>query len=177
VTTLRDLNALPPHAVEPLLAACCGAPGWVKGMLARRPFASREALLEASDKACAKLSHDQWLAAFAHHPRIGEQHAAASVSDTAQRWSEGEQGDAMGAGGDAALQEQLREAQRRYEMRFGYIFIICASGRSASEIMGELEARLHNDHHTELRTAAEEQRRITRLRLDKLVGPDEESGA
>ena len=72
---------------------------------------------------------------------------------------------------------RLREAQRRYEMRFGYIFITCASGRSASEIMGELEVRLHNDHHTELRTAAEEQRRITRLRLEKLVGPDEESGA
>jgi OHCU decarboxylase len=175
VTALRDLNALPPHAVEPLLAACCGAPGWVRGMLARRPFASRDALLEASDAVCAKLSSDQWLAAFAHHPRIGEQHAATAVSETAQRWSEGEQSDATR--GDDSLQDRLREAQRQYEMRFGYIFIICASGRSAPEIMGELEARLNNDHHTELRTAAEEQRRITRLRLEKLVGSHEESGA
>ena len=144
-------------------------------MLARRPFASRDALLEASDAVCAKLSNDQWLAAFAHHPRIGEQRAAAAVSETAQRWSEGEQRGATG--GEDALHDRLREAQRQYEMRFGYIFIICASGRSAPQIMGELEARLHNDHHTELRTAAEEQRRITRLRLEKLVGPDEESGA
>jgi OHCU decarboxylase len=144
-------------------------------MLARRPFASRDALLEASDAVCAKLSNDQWLAAFAHHPRIGEQRAAAPVSEAAQRWSEGEQRNATG--GDDALQDRLREGQRRYEMRFGYIFIICASGRSASEIMSDLEVRLNNDHHTELRTAAEEQRRITRLRLEKLVGPDEESGA
>lgn len=175
MTSLRDLNALPPHAVEPLLAACCGAPGWVRGMLARRPFASRDELLEASDAVCARLSNDQWLAAFAHHPRIGEQRAAAAVSETAQRWSEGEQSGATG--GDDALQDQLREAQRRYEQRFGYIFIICASGRTASEIRSELESRLNNDHHTELRTAAEEQRRITRLRLEKLVGPDEEKGA
>ena len=175
MTTLRDLNALPPHAVEPLLAACCGAPGWVRGMLARRPFASRDALLEASDAVCDKLSNDQWLAAFAHHPRIGEQRAAAEVNETAQRWSEGEQSDAMG-GGDS-LQDELREAQRRYEMRFGYIFIICASGRTAPEIMSELETRLHNDHHAELRIAAEEQRRITRLRLEKLVGSDEEGRA
>ena len=175
MTTLHDLNALPQHAVEPLLAACCGAPGWVRGMLARRPFSTYGALLEASDRVCDKLSRDQWLAAFAHHPRIGEQHAAATVSGTAQQWSAGEQREATG--GDAALQERLREAQRRYEVRFGYIFITCASGRSASEIMEELQSRLHNDHDRELRVAAEEQRKITRLRLEKLVSPDEESGA
>jgi 2-oxo-4-hydroxy-4-carboxy-5-ureidoimidazoline decarboxylase len=175
VTTLSDLNALPPHAVEPLLAACCGAPGWVRSMLGQRPFASRDALFDASDRMCAKLSHEQWLAAFAHHPRIGEQHAAAAVSETAQQWSEGEQGGAMN--GDVAVQDQLREAQRRYEMRFGYIFIICASGRSAPEIMGELQSRLRNDPDTEIRIAAGEQCKITRLRLEKLIGSDEESGA
>jgi OHCU decarboxylase len=142
-------------------------------MLARRPFASRVALLETSDTVCAKLSNDQWLAAFAHHPRIGEQRAAAAVSDAARQWSEGEQRDATG--GDEMLQNQLREAQRRYEMRFGYIFIISASGRSASEIMSELQSRLQNDPDRELRIAAEEQRRIARLRLEKLVGSDEES--
>jgi 2-oxo-4-hydroxy-4-carboxy-5-ureidoimidazoline decarboxylase len=174
MTTLGDLNALPSHALEPLLAACCGAPGWVRGMVARRPFASHDALLDASDRVCAKLSHDQWLAAFAHHPRIGEQSAAAAVSDTARQWSEGEQRDTMD--GDAALQERLREAQRRYEMRFGYIFIICASGRSAPEIMGELQSRMNNDHDEEFRIAAQEQRKITRLRLEKLVSSDEEGG-
>jgi OHCU decarboxylase len=173
VTKLRDLNNLPPHAAEPLFAACCGAPGWVQGMLARRPFASLDALLAASDEVCGRLSNDQWLAAFAHHPRIGEQSAAADVSETAKRWSEGEQAGA--AASDAGAQASLREAQRLYELRFGYIFIICASGRSAEEIMSELQRRLRNDPDTELRAAADEQRKITRLRLEKLVGPDEES--
>ena len=144
-------------------------------MLGQRPFASRDALLDASDRVCAKLSHEQWLAAFAHHPRIGEQRAAAAVSETAQQWSEGEQSGAMN--GDDAVQDQLREAQRRYEMRFGYIFIICATGRSAPEIMGELRSRLRNDPDTEIRIAAAEQCKITRLRLERLVGSDEESGA
>lgn len=167
-TTLRDLNALPPHAVEPLFAACCGAPGWVKAMVARRPFASVDAMMNAADEVSARLSPDQWLAAFAHHPRIGEHRAAASVSDAAQQWSEGEQRAASVA--DSGEQEELREGQRLYEMRFGYIFIICASGRSAPEILAALRARLGNDPDTELRVAAEEQRKITRLRLEKLVG-------
>ena len=172
MTRLRDLNNLPPHAAAPLFAACCGAPGWVQGMLARRPFASRDALLAASDEVCERLSNDQWLAAFAHHPRIGEQSAAADVSETAKRWSEGEQATAAH---DAGAQAELREAQRLYEMRFGYIFIICASGRSAGDILSELQRRLRNDPDAELRAAADEQRKITRLRLEPLVGPDEES--
>jgi OHCU decarboxylase len=162
-TTLRDLNALPAHAAGPLFAACCGAPGWVSTMVARRPFVSLDAMLRVADEAYARLSDDQWLAAFAHHPRIGEQRAAATVSDAAQRWSEGEQR-AASAG----------DPQRLYELRFGYIFIICASGRSAPQILDALRSRLRNDPDTELRVAADEQRKITRLRLEKLVGSHEE---
>lgn len=168
MTSLSDLNVLPPHAAEPLLAACCGAPAWVKAMLDRRPFASVDEMLSASDDVCARLSADQWMAAFAHHPRIGEQSAAEPVSDAARRWSEGEQ--SASASSDDDLRRELSEAQRRYELRFGYIFIICASGRSAAEILGELRARMHNSPYAELRAAGEEQRRITRLRLEKLVG-------
>lgn len=172
MTTLADLNALPPHAAEPLFGACCGAPGWVQAMLARRPFASVESLLAASDEVSATLAPAQWLAAFAHHPRIGEQRAAAPVSGTAQSWSEAEQGAA--ASGDDALRDELREAQRLYEQRFGYIFIICASGRPAREILDALRARMRNSPDAELRVAAEEQRKITRLRLEKLVSPHRE---
>jgi OHCU decarboxylase len=137
-------------------------------MLDRRPFSSLQEMLDASDEISAPLSPDQWMAAFAHHPRIGEQAAAASVSDAAQRWSEGEQ--SASASSDDDVRRELGEAQRLYELRFGYIFIICASGRSAGEILGELRARMENSPDAELRAAAEEQRKITRLRLEKLVG-------
>lgn len=167
MTSLPDLNALPQRAAETLLAACCGAPAWVKAMLDRRPFESVGAMLDASDEVCTRLSPDQWLAAFAHHPRIGEQSAAAAVDDTARAWSRGEQSAAVA--GDDSVQRELAEAQRLYELRFGYIFIICASGRSAHEILAELRARMQNTPDAELRAAAEEQRKITRLRLEKLV--------
>lgn len=172
MTTLADLNALPPHAAEPLLGACCGAPGWVHAMLARRPFQSVESLLAASDAVCASLAPAQWLAAFAHHPRIGEQRAAVEVSGAAQSWSEAEQ--TAAASGDEAVRHELREAQRLYELRFGYIFIICASGRSSSEILDALRARMQNAPDAELRAAAEEQRKIARLRLEKLVSSHRE---
>jgi OHCU decarboxylase len=168
VTSLADLNALPAHAAEPLFAACCGAPGWVQAMLGRRPFETLDEMLSASDEACAKLSPEQWLAAFAHHPRIGEHRAAAPVGEAAQQWSAGEQSAAMGSA--ESVQDELLEAQRLYELRFGYIFIICASGRSAGEILEALRARMDNSPDEELRAAAEEQQKITRLRLQKLVG-------
>ena len=168
MTSLSDLNALPPRAAETLLSACCGAPAWVKAMLDRRPFSTVDEMLSASDEICARLSPDQWMAAFAHHPRIGERSTAAPVSDAARRWSEGEQ--SASASSDDDVRREVAEAQRLYELRFGYIFIICASGRSAEEILGELRARLQNAPDVELRAAAEEQRKIARLRLEKLVG-------
>ena len=172
---LRDLDALPIGDAAPLLAACCGAPGWVRGMLVRRPFRTRDAMFQSADAAASALSPDDWLAAFSHHPRIGEQDAALPVGAMAQDWSEGEQQEASLAGDDIAL--DLREAQRLYEARFGYIFIICASGRSAADILAELRTRLRNNPTAELRVAADEQRKITRLRLEKLVPLSLESPA
>lgn len=173
MTTLADLNALPSHAIKPLFAACCGAPAWVSAMVACRPFESLDEMQRTSDEICAQLSSEQWLVAFAHHPRLGETHATAAVTDAAQAWSEGEQRTA--ADGDEELRRELAEAQRLYEMRFGYIFIICASGRSAAEILSALRARMPNAPDAELRAAAGEQRKITRLRLAKLVGQSREA--
>lgn len=172
---LHELDELPISEAAPLLAACCGAPAWIRGMLARRPFRTRDALFTAAEDAAATLSPDDWRSAFSHHPRIGEQQAAVAVSDTAQGWSAGEQREAVASG--AALAKEMREAQRQYESRFGYIFIIGASGRSAAEILAALRLRLRNAPDAELLVAAGEQRRITRLRLEKLVPLHTESPA
>jgi OHCU decarboxylase len=136
-------------------------------MLARRPFGTREALLRAADEEWAKLTPADWLAAFAHHPRLGERQAAADVSKAASAWSEGEQ--AGTRTGSSQVAAALAEANRAYEAHFGFIFILCATGLSAAEMLASLQQRLHNDPETEQRIAAEEQRQITRLRLEKLV--------
>ena len=170
---IHELDALPIGDAAPLLAACCGAPAWVRGMLARRPFRTREALLRASEDVSSALAPDDWLAAFAHHPRIGEEQASAEVGSIAREWSAGEQREANSGGAETA--SALREAQRRYEARFGYIFIICASGLAADEILASARSRLRNHPDTELRVAAGEQQRITRLRLEKLVPLPQES--
>ncbi len=169
--TLAGLNLLPrPEAAEQL-RACCGSPRWVEIMVARRPFASIDALLSAADEAWREAGPVDWDEAFAHHPKIGQPTAAAPVSATARRWSEGEQGTAARAG--PAAQAALAEANAAYERRFGRIYIVCAAGRSAEELLADLAVRLKNDPGSELAVALEEQRKITRLRLRTLVGAEE----
>jgi OHCU decarboxylase len=157
--TLHELNALPSGRVEEALLACCGSRRWARAVAARRPFASREALLTAADEVWGALGPDDWLEAFAAHPRIGERAAG---------WSAGEQAAAAGAASTTVV--RLAEANREYEARFGHIFIVCATGRGAEEMLGALEARMQNEPGAELRIAAAEQAKITRLRLDKLLG-------
>ena len=167
--TITELDALPPiHAAEQL-RACCGASAWVAAMLVLRPFRTREALLRAADDVWSRLTAADWHEAFSHHHRIGERWAAVAVAPTAHSWSATEQ-----AGADAATQHVTRalaEGNRAYEARFGFIFIVCASGLRADDMLAALQRRLGNDRESELRVAAEEQRKITRLRLEKLVVP------
>jgi 2-oxo-4-hydroxy-4-carboxy-5-ureidoimidazoline decarboxylase len=136
-------------------------------MLAAHPFASDAALFEAAERVWASLTRDDYLEAFSHHPRIGEDVAAlrARFPETAH-WSNQEQEGVAAA--DALTLEALAANNRRYFERFGYIFIVCASGKSAAEMARLLAARLHNAPETELAIAAREQARITRLRLEKL---------
>jgi len=141
------------------LGACCGSSRWVSAMLARRPFRSREAVLETADEIWASLDGADWREAFAHHPRIGEQ----TTNSTAAK----EQSGVSGAADD--VRQALAKANRDYEQRFGYIYIVCATGKSAEEMLAIAKSRLENDPDTELRVAAEEQRKITRLRLQKLL--------
>jgi 2-oxo-4-hydroxy-4-carboxy-5-ureidoimidazoline decarboxylase len=169
--TLAQLNALPVAEAAEQLRACCGSSRWVEAILARRPFASMDHLLAAADEAWRATGPRDWDEAFAHHPRIGERQAAAQVSATAGAWSAGEQATAVGGG--AAVRAALAEANAAYEQRFGRIYLVCAAGRSAEELLADVAARMRNDPEREREVAAEEQRKITRLRLNTLIGARE----
>ena len=132
-----------------------------------RPFRDMDSLLRSSDDIWWGLDAKDWLEAFGHHPKIGEKKAAQNVSDEAQRWSEEEQAGARLA--NEEIGQELLAANLEYERRFGFIFIVCATGKSTEEMLALLKARLNNDADRELHIAAEEQRRITHLRLRKLL--------
>lgn len=155
--TLPELNELDePTAVRELLR-CCGSSRWAALMARARPFADDAALRRTADAIWTSLGPSDWREAFAAHPRIGERGSAASA------WSREEQ-----AGAGDAL-DRFAALNRVYETRFGHIFVVCATGRSGAELSAELERRLANDPERELRVAAEEQRKITQLRLGRLL--------
>ncbi|HVG25293.1 MAG TPA: allantoicase [Thermoanaerobaculia bacterium] len=138
------------------LLRVCASPKWAESMMAARPFASWDAMLAHARS--IELTDDEWLAAFAAHPRIGERKGG---------WSSQEQ-----SGTHSAADETLRrlaEGNREYEEKFGFVYLICATGKSAEEMLTALDARLRNDRATELRNAAEEHQKINELRLEKLV--------
>ncbi|WP_370324376.1 allantoicase [Euzebya sp.] len=141
------------------LLACCGSTAWADAMTARRPFGSPESLLAAADEVWEGLTADDHLEAFAAHPRIGER--------SASRWSTAEQSGTAGA--PEAVLDRLAAGNAAYEQRFGHVFLIRAAGRSAEEVLEALTARLGNDPEAERRIAAEQQREITRLRLEALL--------
>ncbi len=165
---LERLNALPPEEAERELLTCCGSREWARRVAAARPFASVLALLERADAVWWALDEAEWREAFRSHPRIGERKAEAGQTDRERAWSAGEQAGMLSAA--EATQRALAEGNRAYEARFGWIYIVCATGKSADEMLELLERRLQNDPAAEIRAAAEEQRRITRLRLEKLLG-------
>jgi len=146
---------------------CCGATRWVERMAARRPFASEVDLFAVAEQVWQGLTRDDWLEAFAAHPKIGDLDALRAKFAATGAWPASEQAGVAGAA-ETTLQA-LAEKNRHYEDRFGYIFIVCASGKTAAEMLALLEQRLHNDPAEELLLAAGEQAKITRLRLEKFV--------
>jgi OHCU decarboxylase len=167
---VAELDELPAARAAELLRSCCGAARWVAAMVARRPFHTVDAALDEAEDVWWSLGPDDWLEAFAHHPRIGERLGAELQDARGAAWSAGEQSGADHAAAD--VQSALAEANRAYERRFGHIYIVCATGRSAEEMLAIAQARLANDAETELRIAAGEQAKITRLRLQKLLTDD-----
>lgn len=167
---LAKWNCLPLEKAMESILPCCGSQAWVRGMVARRPLSNESALLAASNETWHNLTPADWMEAFRSHPRIGESRPDDSLSTQSRtvqsvEWSAQEQRTV--ADSEAAVKIALAEANREYERRFNRIFIVCATGKSAPEILDILQQRLRNDTETELQETAEQQRQITEIRLRK----------
>jgi 2-oxo-4-hydroxy-4-carboxy-5-ureidoimidazoline decarboxylase len=143
---------------------CCGSHAWAIALAAKRPIADEASLVEASTAVWRALPEQAWREAFDSHPRIGQKQAASHATSESLQWSAKEQ---QNITADDAARRAVADANHRYEQKFGRIFIVCATEKSSAEILALLEARLQNDHATELREAAEQQSQITQLRLNK----------
>ena len=164
---IGKLNRLSADDVRAALLACCGSARWADAVAALRPFWDVGQLLNIGGRVWRELGSEDWLEAFRAHPKIGESEPERETGAAARAWAEGEQARARDASGETL--DALASANREYEERFGFIFIICAAGRSAEEMLAALRARLRNDPEAELRVAAAEQWRITELRLKKFL--------
>jgi 2-oxo-4-hydroxy-4-carboxy-5-ureidoimidazoline decarboxylase len=167
VLRVSRLNALPLAEARAALERCCGSARWVDGMLAARPFADLDALQRASLAHFADLGPEDYREAFRHHPEIGAnieelRRKFASTADLSLREQAG-----ASAASEATLQA-LAAGNARYRARFGYSFIVCATGKSAEQMLALLQARLGNTSEDEIAIAAAEQVEITELRLQKL---------
>src|SRR5439155_23696498 len=162
---LAELNELTAQDAEAQFLKCCGPQAWAKAMVGGRPFATEEELFAEADDASASLADEDWLEAFRAHPKIGEQKAMSGQSQQEQSWSSQEQLAMQSASADTVA--QLAEGNHEYEKRFGFIFIVCARGRSSAEMLAILNNRLDNDPQIELSVAALEKRMLSRLRLEK----------
>lgn len=163
------LNNLSAHEAEAEFLKCCGSTLWARRMEKARPFHDLEELRAAADSIWWSLDQGDWLEAFSHHPKIGEKKSEREQAVQARGWSEQEQAGTESAG--ETTREKLADYNRAYEKKFGYIYIVCATGKSAEEMLAICKDRLQNDSGKEIRNAAEEQRRITHLRLQKLLEP------
>lgn len=164
---LDRLNSLAANEAEEEFGKCCGSTNWARRMAAERPFANSNQLVTIADRIWWSLEPDDWLEAFASHPKIGENKAARATAAEVQNWAAQEQSGAQNAAEETV--RSLAKLNREYEEKFGYIYIVCATGKSSEEMLAILRERLPNDAETELRIAAREQSRITKLRLGKLI--------
>jgi len=161
--TLAELNRLPRYRAEEEFLKCCGSRAWARAMARRRPFTNFDRLLQAAAEIWWHLDATDWTEAFRAHPRIGEQQHVPGPA----AWSAQEQSGMNRA--PAATATAIEQANQEYLAKFGFIFIICASGKTAQEMLANLQSRLGNAREEEIRLAAEEQNKITLLRLKKLL--------
>lgn len=164
--SLEYLNTCPEEEAAKYFKTCCGARAWINAMVNHRLFASIDALHDTANACFDRLADQDWLETFSCHTKIGDIDSLRRKPTGNLTWSKDEQ-----AGMDSADEQtiaSLAAGNNEYEQKFGYIFIVCASGKSAIEMLEILKKRLPNDPQTELALAAAEQRKITHLRLDKL---------
>jgi OHCU decarboxylase len=150
------------------LLSCCAAIRWAESLAAQRPFADEETLFAAADRTWATMQVDDWMQAFLAHPRIGE-HTVEHATAQSKQWSGQEQSAVERAREDTL--EELAAGNRQYEESFGFTYIVCATGKSAEQMLHILRRRLSSDRATELREAAEQQRQITQIRMRKWLQP------
>jgi len=164
---LQRLNQLPRLEAQQQLLKCCGSRNWAGGVASGRPYETFDELVASAERIWWSQDPADWLEAFRSHPKIGEKKAAAVTTAESQKWSAAEQAGVDNAADDT--RETLAELNLEYEAKFGYIYIVCATGKTSEEMLANLRERLNNDPSQELRVAAAEQAKITRLRLQKLL--------
>ncbi len=166
MVNLEQINSWTEAEARAAFLLCCGAMRWAERMTARRPFRQSDELLEAAEQIWNGLGREDWLEAFAAHPKIGDLDALRVKFGSTAAWAATEQGGVAAASESILL--ALAEGNRAYEAKFGYIFIVCATGKTAPEMLVLLQQRLNNVPEKELAIAAAEQAKITRIRLQKL---------
>ncbi len=165
--TLHELNILPKERLEAELLKCCGSGAWVKRMMPFVPADDMVELLEDAEEQWWKCGEADWKEAFSHHPKIGDLASLREKFASTAGWASGEQSGVNTA--DEATLKALAEGNRLYEAKFGYIFIVCATGKTAPEMLAMLQERLPNSPEEEIKIAADEQNKITKLRIEKLL--------
>jgi len=161
-----DFQILPIEDAEQALLRCCGSQNWANKMAQSRPFGSLEAMHKAATRIWEDLKVQDWLEAFEHHPRIGDRQVLAARFASTRNWSANEQAGVAVAEED--ILDRLASGNDKYSQRFGYVFLVCATGKSALEMLNLLEARINNSPEEELQIAQQEQQKIMLLRLDKM---------
>lgn len=164
---LAEINELPPEDALKVFLDCCGSARWAEAMTDARPFPALERLFGTAEETWFSLSTVDHLEAFAAHPKIGDLRPAVRQGENSAAWSSTEQSGIGEAGANTIA--ELAETNRLYHDKFGFIFIVCATGKSGEEMLAIARARIRNSTETELEIAAEEQNKITRIRLEKLL--------
>jgi 2-oxo-4-hydroxy-4-carboxy-5-ureidoimidazoline decarboxylase len=164
---IKELNKLDKPALREALGLCNGARAWIERMLALFPVAGEEVLLSEAERIWYACGEPDWREAFAHHPKIGDLDSLKKKFAATGQWAAGEQSGVKVASEEVLT--ALAAGNEEYEKKFGYIFIVCATGKSAAEMLNLLKARLGNTAETEIRIAMGEQNKITRIRLEKLL--------
>jgi 2-oxo-4-hydroxy-4-carboxy-5-ureidoimidazoline decarboxylase len=164
---IESLNSLTYSEANEQFELCCGAENWIQKMNQNRPFLNENEVYKKAESIWFSLSSDDWLEAFTHHPKIGNIESLRKKFHNTKSMSENEQSGVNNADEDTL--KDLAESNQLYEDKFGFIFIVCATGKSAAEMLAIINIRLTNHADTELLNAAKEQYKITELRLDKLL--------
>ncbi|PCH94348.1 MAG: OHCU decarboxylase [Gammaproteobacteria bacterium] len=165
--TLNDLNMLDKEQATHTFMQCCTSSTWVNSMVQARPFADIRSIVKHADLAWQDLEEADYLEAFEGHPKIGNVNSLRAKYANTKELAGNEQGLVKEAADDVL--EVLAQGNNDYEEKFGFIFIVCATGKSAKEMFDLLQARLPNNKKTELINAAEEQRKIFQLRINKAL--------